>query len=131
MRLPFANLERIKRLVRENEFDTLLEVLEDHWSNKYKLPPNHPLFLDRSVGAHLTEYFRDYKNRKEELQAQVDILSQPEERTKTIEAIAEIDRMLGYVEDLAGSGDPLADLWEKQFQMGEEPDLEMSVDDLK
>lgn len=53
-----------------------------------------------------------------------------EERRNLLETLGELDKILGYVKDVANQ-DSLTDLWEQQFLMGEEPDLDMTVDDLK
>lgn len=55
-----------------------------------------------------------------------------EAREPIIEERAELARMLGVeLEEASESGDPLIDYWEAQIARGEEPDLDMTVDELR
>jgi hypothetical protein len=45
-----------KRVVTEED---LLNFLQLWWSNKYNLPSNHPLFLDRTMEEHIIDYYLD------------------------------------------------------------------------
>jgi hypothetical protein len=55
-----------------------------------------------------------------------------EAREPIIEERAELARMLGVeLEEASESGDPLIDHWEAQIARGEEPDLDMTLEDLR
>jgi hypothetical protein len=106
-------------------------ILEQWFAEKYHLPASHPLFQGRSLAEHLEEFMRDKMDDRDALQEQMGQAHlTPLDRTKIIEQIEGIDAFLGAAEKV-GSGDPLADLWEAQLEAGEEPDLDMTMEDLR
>lgn len=84
-----------------------------------------------TVGELLLEFYGDMWRRKEELEddlktAHIDDISDLQE------ALIKVNEILGTIE--AGkviTGDPLADYWEEQIERGEEPDLDMTLEELK
>jgi hypothetical protein len=49
--------ERISRAIKTE--DDLIDMLRVWWSNKFKLPDNHPLFLSKTLEEHTIDYFTD------------------------------------------------------------------------
>lgn len=69
-------------------------------------------------------------HQRSEYQAQLDEDNlDAQSRMRITERIQAIDRVMGEMEHL--SGDPLVDLWEAQMEAGIEPDLDMTMEDLK
>ena len=80
-KLKAIALNKYKTPVQSEE--DLIDFLKMWWSNKYNLPDNHPLFLDKTVEEHVIDYYMDrfYKN--------------PDEaNAKTVEELAEEDAKL-------------------------------------
>ncbi len=77
------------------------ETLQKWWAQKYKLPSNHDLFVDRTWYEHAVEFHLDYFEQN------------------PLEAHRQAD---GHVQ-FTNTGDPLIDKWEEQIAQGEEPDL--------
>lgn len=95
------------------------------------MPAAHPLFRKRTLPEILEDFVLD------KLAARDHIIEQLSEagldgqsRHKLMKALETIDQLLGRVET-AGSGDPLVDFWEAQMEAGEEPDMDMTLEELK
>ena len=122
MRQYFTDLGRIKRTAKEN-METGLAVLKRWWTNKYKLPPNHDLFLDQSESDLSLEMFEDWMLRKRDLEAtltdRADMLSSEQSR--------EMQRELDGINEALGESafvvDDLIDKWERELNEGKTPDL--------
>lgn len=60
----YNNLKSIARYrIRRNSVSDLEEFkdfLKQWWSEKYKLPDNHPLLLDKTLEELIVEYYTDY-----------------------------------------------------------------------
>lgn len=60
--MPLNNLKKIARYkvrrqdVTHEEFEDYLKIW---WSEKYNLPPNHPLLLQLTIEELIIEYYRD------------------------------------------------------------------------
>lgn len=60
--MNFVNLKRIARSkvrCEQVQFDELEDFLKDWWSQKYTLPNNHPLLLEKTLEELLIEYYVD------------------------------------------------------------------------
>lgn len=78
----------------------------------------------------LEHFLIDKMGEREQLMRQLQETQSPQSRTQMMERVASIDEMLGNVKE-GLSGDPLADLWEAQMEAGIEPNLDMTMEDLK
>lgn len=85
----------------------MLEALSRWWSRKYKLPSNHELFEEQTLGDLLTEFYIDVFEKK------------------PIEAHRNEDGEIQFSE----TGDELIDKWEEQIARGEIPDLNEAFDE--
>ena len=102
--------------------------LKRWWSKKYKLPPNHDLFLSQCEGDLNLEMYEDWMLRKQELEdlimnqadsfAQDQLRSMQRELSNLNEALGEED----FVED------DLIDKWERDLEAGRVPDLYDGLD---
>lgn len=130
MRRPFSDITRLKKRAKKPR-ESLEDALQSWFCGKYKLPPHHELFLGRSIAEHLLEYYQDHAEKKEELTNSLKQTGMDtQERARILEVISQIDKMLGNISE-SSSGDPLVDLWEMQVKAGIEPDLDLTVEDLK
>lgn len=120
MRLRFSDLERIKRTARDNAKHGMAG-LRRWWSNKYKLPPNHELFLGQSVSELNMEMYEDWILRIEEL---TEILESGDPLYDHSVIQKEIDQLRKALGDEPEVYDDLIDKWEQQLENGEIPDLE-------
>lgn len=118
MRLSFGGMERLKARARENLANGN-ERIRRWWCDKYKRPPNHPLFLERSYAEWSIEMIEDLLERQAEIIQQM--------RDGVIKTRIG-DEMLARISDALGeeaiSEDPLFDQWERDIAAGKEPDLE-------
>lgn len=79
---------------------------------------------------HLEEFMRDKMDDRDALQEQLSNSAlEAIDRSKLMEQIENIDKFLGTIK-ATGSGDPLADYWEAQIDAGEDPDWDMTMEDL-
>jgi hypothetical protein len=69
------------------------------------------------------------RERLEEMLQDGDLTTQG--RSRIMERISDIDKLLGNTASDSGSGDPLVDLWEAQIEAGLDPDMEMTMEDLR
>ncbi len=76
-------------------------MLERWWINKYRLPPNHELFSDRTVYDLLVEFFEDTFEKN------------------PLEAYRTKDGKIVFTD----TGDELVDSWEQRIAKGESVDL--------
>jgi hypothetical protein len=115
----------------KKELDSGLQGLKRWWCKKHKLPSNDPRFTAMTVGELLLEFYGDMWRRQEELEEELKYAG-IEEQGDLHEALLKVNEILGVVEGgKVITGDPLADYWEEQIDRGEEPDLDMTLDDLK
>lgn len=121
MRLRFGDIINLKKIAKY-EVKKGIGRLKTWWSRKYKLPPNHKLFVSRSVGALYLEMYIDMYVRREDLMRDI------EDETLGFKAIGimtkeleDLNNFLG--EESEGFGDPLIDKWEKELEEGKIPDL--------
>ena len=125
MRLRFSASSAAIHRAKHDSTKSAQVQLRRWWSKKYTLPPNHPLFEDRSYGSLLTEYYEDVMDRRQEV---ADMMAQGlGNRTKQLELLRDIDALLGdtkTTEDVGTivTGDPEVDEWERQIARGELPD---------
>ena len=106
-------------------------MLERWWSDRYNLPPNHPLFVSQSVHELLEEFLMHKIQDKDRLRADADSgeLS-GQELSATQSQINAIDALLEGREKV-GTGDPLADYWEAQIDAGEEPNFDLTMEEFR
>jgi len=106
----------------EREVKSGIAGLKRWWSQKYKLPPNHPLFLEQSVAELNQEMVEDLLIRKREVMAELE-----NEETRMRER-QELGRQLRALNEALGdkqeSEDELIDQWERDLEEGRIPDLE-------
>lgn len=62
--------------------------------------------------------------------AQLEERLDPQVRSDVLAQVHAIDRVMGDMEE-GHTGDPLVDLWEAQFEAGIEPNLDLTMEDLK
>ena len=93
--------------------------MEQWWSEKYKRPPNHPLYQNRTVGDLKQEMWEDLYQRKNELEKQLDDAPM-DEREHIMESLRGIYGALGIECD---GEDDLIDQWERELEEGLTPDL--------
>lgn len=118
-------MERIKQEAKDN-VDNGNAALKRWWSDKYKLPPNHRLFLDQSIADLNLERFEDYLLRREELKEQLDEDNIDHDYATAIrKEIAELDKILGEESVVE---DDIVDKWERQLEAGEIPDWDEGLD---
>lgn len=89
------------------------------WTNKYKLPANHDLFVGQSESELALEMFEDMLLRKQEI---LDDLETSDSKNAN-----ELYRQLNALNAALGEGeivqDDLVDRWEKELEQGITPDL--------
>lgn len=111
MRLRFADedkpletnslLEAARQVARRRKTQPeLLDLLKRWWTEKYKLPWNHKLFLDSTEFELATEFFLDK------------YYEQP------LEAYRQEDGTIKFTD----TGDPLIDKWEQELAEGKTPE---------
>jgi len=93
--------------------------LKKWWTNKYKLPANHDLFVGQSESELALEMFEDMLLRKQEI---LDDLETSDSKNAN-----ELYRQLNALNAALGEGevvqDDLVDRWEKELEQGITPDL--------
>lgn len=99
--------------------ETGLGKMRNWWSNKYKLPPNHDLFLDRTPGSLHKEMYEDLFIKKDDLE-EAYLESDGKSAEMLLKQINGIKEILG---EQTESADPLVDKWEKELAEGKTPDL--------
>ena len=114
---------RIKKEAARN-VDTGLASLKRWWIRKYKLPPNHPLFLNQSIGELNLEMYEDWMLRRDDLETQMtkhgDKYTMDEYRGMQ----RELSELNALIDDRPSEPeDALADEWERDLAEGRVPDL--------
>jgi hypothetical protein len=106
----------------EREVESGLAGLKRWWSGKYKLPPNHALFLEQSVSELNQEMIEDLLTRKREILSALenDELSMKEQQ----ELSRQMRAILSALGDPVETEDALVDQWERDLEEGRIPDLE-------
>lgn len=122
MRLRFQDTERLKREAKEN-VQSGLAGLRRWWSKKYKLPPNHGLFVGQSVGDLNLEMFEDWMLRIEEIEKALEDKSYMFNVEQIRDMQREMNELLGALEDEPVVEDDLIDKWERELEAGVTPDL--------
>lgn len=92
------------------------------WVDKYNLPPNHPLLLERTETSLFEEYLRDLYRQKSALEHQLD--KSIGDRDSVLSSLNVIRRSLGENE---AHWDPLVAEWDAALERGELPDLEAKM----
>ena len=118
MRLFFSDINNLKKIAK-SKIDSGFARLEMWWSNKYNLPPNHYLFLNRSIGSLHIEMYTDLFLQKEDLEKDMS-MSFGKNYAEIVKQLTKINRVLGE----SDSEDPLIDKWEKELSLGKTPNLE-------
>lgn len=134
MRPPFSDLDRVKKAARRNVEDGTA-TLRRWWSKKYSLPPNHELFTSQTLAELNQEMMEDLMIQKKDIERELQDGDPDEHRPKSrseilLEQLADINRALDEADDTI-TQDDLTAYWDEQLDRGEEPDLDMTVEDLK
>lgn len=101
-------------------------MLERWWSEKYKLPANHPLLLERTLPDLQREWWLDLLHERDSLQALLEVGGMdPEHRQRVWSRLSSLERALDPTPpgSASSTGDPLIDKWEQEFAEGRTPDL--------
>jgi len=114
-------MRRVRRRA-EREVESGLASLKRWWSSKYKLPPNHTLFLEQSVAELNQEMIEDLLVRKRDLIAALGDEDQPIKEQQ--ELSRQLRGVLTALGDPVETGDELVDQWERDLEEGRVPDLE-------
>lgn len=93
------------------------------WSKKYKLPPNHELFVNRSQADLLQEMWEDMYQRREEIED--DLEHGCGDQAELLKQLMDLNRA---IEGEGEAEDALADKWERELEMGIIPDFNEGVD---
>lgn len=122
MRLFFSDMVRIKKTAREN-VESGIAGLKRWWSKKYKLPPNHELFLNQNIGELNLEMYEDWMVRKDELEDLM--LNRPElfDPSQMRGMQRELDSLNAALGENDFVEDDLIDKWERELAEGKTPDL--------
>lgn len=125
-RLRFSDSERIREEAKRN-VQAGFAQLKRWWVQKYKLPPNHELFLGQSMAALNLEMTEDLWLREQELSEKV----REEEGSalnEVLRQLHDVRKALGIVLDFAtprmSGSDALVDKWEAEIAAGRDPDLD-------
>ena len=94
--------------------------------NKYKLPPNHELFVTRTLADLQLEMLEDLAQRREELRVQ---LEEREANTDTGRILDQINVINEVFDDQPEVWDPLIDKWEKELAEGKIPNLDERLEE--
>lgn len=94
------------------------------WSQKYRRPPNDPLFESRPLLAWVREMYEDAYEKAGDLEALLDDPdTRQEERRAISQKLRKLYKALGE-RDTTWGEDPLIDKWERELAEGKIPDLE-------
>lgn len=91
------------------------------WVDKYKLPPNHALFLERPPAYWLEEMYEDYA---EERQGLIEVSKDPDiDMSRLHKMLDQLEIALGLKAKGQFSDDPVIERWEKHLmETGRFPD---------
>lgn len=115
----FTDAKRLKKAAQQSLSDGNSRIRR-WWSQKYKRPPNDPLFNKRSASEHLQEMLEDLMVQRESLKEDLKQGVGVSDTSAIMKAITEIDKILG---DETEVEDPLVAEWEAALERGEEPDI--------
>ena len=118
MRPTFSDLRTIRAKAKA-KIDSGKSTMSRWWSRKYNLPPNHELFLERTLGDLHQEMIEDLLLRQDELRKRVD--DGEDEEGDLFRELNEVNKALGEDEDIQ---DVLWDKWERELAEGKVPDLD-------
>jgi len=121
MRQCFSEMSNLKKIALRKIDDGIARI-ENWWTSKYKLPPNHELFMNRSVASLHIEMLKDLLLKKEQLEKDLKKATGAEFAELTNQ-LTSIDRALNDEVDSDLSEDPLIDKWEKELLEGITPNL--------
>ena len=96
-------------------------VLRRWWVDKYNLPPNHELFMSRSIGDLVREMVEDYAAEHQEL---AELTNRDDvDQSKVSTMLENLEVALGMREKGQFSNDPVIERWEKALEeTGEFPE---------
>ena len=118
MRHTFSDGATVQARAKRNLDDGRVQIRR-WWSDKYDLPPNHPLFRERSLADIQIEMVEDLMQRRKQLRKQID--DDGDKGGKLLAEINDIDEALG---DKPTVIDDLWDIWEQDLAAGRTPDLD-------
>jgi hypothetical protein len=121
MRQCFSEMSSLKKIALR-EIENGIARIENWWTSKYKLPPNHELFLSRSVASLHIEMIKDLFIKKEQLEKDLTKATGTDFNELTSQ-LNSINKALDDNIDEDSSGDPLIDKWEKELLDGITPNL--------
>lgn len=114
----FSDTKRILKKANSN-YKAGLAGLKKWWSRKYKLPPNHPLFINQSLADLTLEMYEDSLVRKDEIMEELKE-AKGEASSALLKQLNAVSKLLGEDEY---TSDPLIDKWERELEEGLTPDL--------
>lgn len=124
MRLRFSDLSRTKKLARRNVENGIAGV-KRWWIKKYKLPPNHELFLKQTMHDLNLEMFEDWILRKKELKEMISDFGHGYSREQLSDMQHEINQLAKALgEQVEVVEDELIDKWERDIAEGRIPNLD-------
>jgi len=80
-----------------------LGALQRWWSDKYKLPPNDPRFMDRPFAMHVRDFLEDLTQVLGRVEQQLRMGEAGEDQTELEETKETIQRILGIDTDSAAA----------------------------
>ncbi len=95
--------------------------LQRWWVEKYKLPPNHPLFLERTTVSLRLEQYEDMLVRRDELLEKMKEAPDSKSKSVLLESANDIGEFFGLRAEVE---DELVDKWERELEAGDVPDLD-------
>jgi hypothetical protein len=102
-----------------SNMDLGMTQIKQWWSNKYKLPPNHELFLNQSMAEHTQEMYEDALYRRREIKAELE--DGDGDSSVLLKQLNALNKLLGEEQEVQ---DDLFEKWEQQVARGEIPDLD-------
>lgn len=115
--------------------DDVERIVQRYWVQKYNRPATDPLWLDQPFSEHLTEFFEDRWRDREEVQKQLlDPDVSPLRRSQLMDHLDALDKVLDLraeIDETTSMGDILEDYWLWQEEQGEEPDMDMTIEQLQ
>lgn len=106
-------------------------MLEGWFIQKYQLPAHHPLFLEQPLECHLEEYMGDQFEKVEEIEARLKSGNLSAQQRGHL--MDQLKALKAFLDDqpIKATNDPLAEYWEAQIARGEEPNMDLELEDLQ
>ena len=116
----FSDGKRLKARAKKSLDDGLAQI-KRWWSERYKLPPNHELFMNQSLAEHTQEMYEDLMFKRDDIRRNLESGGHSSEESQALlEQLNVINKALGDDEEVQ---DTLFDEWERELEEGRIPDL--------